>query len=509
MGFPLRSNIFRPNAPDQQYFARFPLQVAILFAPHHKVFRRELARLFAHLDQVTGSALAFFALLDPPEEWLQTSAAAEWWREYQWRAGSSGFTYDDGPLIYELTRLFGVRWADLPVLVISTSLWSGDLVICRTEPWLLEDQLTKLASLSRRSRPLGPQHLFDLLKELPATANAMRRRLGTGQLQRLREAYDVLSTLMPNGRLDRSRFRELTDVALNATRQQLAWLRLEPDPLVPMALLDEARDSSTRDESAAERHMVEAEAAADRNLQDAAGRLVPPATVAERVREALTRDDLPILELLDDESRVMVETALRVGNFLEREGFESIAHNWERSGPPPRVDFAPGAQGIWKAFELEVNLSVVQAARAGRSVRMPDFFARFDPALPVQKAVVYTGGGEARHPKNINQRERSKPRSDRQRFLTLGDSLHVAKALHGNPMEAFDRVVVMALGGPLPAKVLASWVAINELRNAGSHVRPISKEEYEQVLHKGLEPDVIGCLARIKGALSGHALISG
>ena len=53
-------------------------------------------------------------------------------------------------------------------------------------------------------------------------------------------------------------------------------------------------------------------------------------------------------------------------------------------------DFTGGAQGVWKAFELEANLSVIQAARHARGIAMPDFWSRFCHSIKPPEVIVET-----------------------------------------------------------------------------------------------------------------------
>src|SRR5262249_38743387 len=101
--------------------------------------------------------------------------------------------------------------------------------------------------------------------------------------------------------------------------------------------------------------------------EDAAGRLVAPATVASKVfkRFQNTRK-VAVEEMLEEESQVMLEQALKIGSLLELPGnaLDGIApFKWpsrrSRKKHQENFDFTPGAQGAWKAFENEVNFSII------------------------------------------------------------------------------------------------------------------------------------------------------
>ncbi len=84
----------------------------------------------------------------------------------------------------------------------------------------------------------------------------------------------------------------------------------------------------------------------------------------------------------------MAETALTLGDFLEGlrngslRGISPLQLGTRGRGYarwyPSEIDFTPCAQGAWKAFELEINLSIIQAARASISIKMPEYFTVYD-----------------------------------------------------------------------------------------------------------------------------------
>ncbi|MBE9251231.1 hypothetical protein IQ226_19260 [Dolichospermum sp. LEGE 00240] len=164
MGFPIRSNIFNSGSPSQKYFARFPIQVAILFKPSDTVFTDYLKAEFAGLDRSTGENLAFFAVLDPPEQWLQDHVNSRWWQTYQQTAGQSVFTLDDQVLMREISRLFGIPWHSLPAIVVSTNLWLAEHVSCPTSSEHLDIQLNELAKLPNQYGVPNIGHLVTTLE---------------------------------------------------------------------------------------------------------------------------------------------------------------------------------------------------------------------------------------------------------------------------------------------------------------------------------------------------------
>lgn len=209
---------------------------------------------------------------------------------------------------------------------------------------------------------------------------------------------------------------------------------------------------------------------------------------------------------------MMIETAVTIGSFLENlaetslRGLGLLGRRKPRGGYGSQrepslldLDFTPGAQGAWKAFELEINLSVVQAARWARDVTMPTYFSLHDPSLPYDSGIVHKGQ-RANMPitVNINQLDWADRASGRHRFIALGDALHVVRSMLGSAEERLDSVIQQTLGIQLPAQLLEEWIVICKIRNRGSHIHRLQREDYERVLRAVLAPANLGPLLRIK-----------
>lgn len=501
MGHPIRTNLFREGSNEREHFSRFPIQAAVLFSPSDRAFLDAFRDAFLHLDQLTGELVAFFAVLDPPQAWLEVAESREWWQRYSRHLGKVGYSQDDAVLVKEIARLFGVSWDELPVLVIANDLWLGRRLCVGTSIWEFEEQLAELTRIAREwERPrLGL--IADELSErfgkevrfLSGPANGSRR---------LERIYQFLESGGPHD--DRNdRFQRYLIDELWAVERALR------------SITTAAR--SPYDEGPRE-DLMEA-ASVDALLEDVAGRLTAPATVAFRERRNFL-DWHPQMgdagEGLDDFSLVNLETAYRVGKMLEldaEDGFHLRATprsvlTGGRPGPRLRApepirDFRSGAHGAWVAFEREINLSLVQAARAAQTVKMPELFALFDPALPKDRACVRVrnrSGGS--FTVNINAKGENFSETRWHRFLELGTALCTHATMSVDSKE-FDRVLRHCLGGTtIPKEVQDDWWAVHGIRNAGSHAqRPVNQQDYERVLRAVSDSRVMSPLLRIKSVL--------
>jgi hypothetical protein len=508
MGFPLRSNIFKHGTHEQREFASFPIQVAILFSPSDQQFVEAFREVFLHLDQITGEQVAFFAVLDPPQNWISSASERRWWQEYRDRFGQTNFTYDDRVLVKEIARLFKVSWHSLPSIVVGTDLWAGEFITSPTSVWTIERQLEALTQLVREWGRPNIDHIDQVISECSEFADAsiqyyppndeLRHRLG--------RAYGAMNATSDQSS-NKRKYNNYPQEELKAAIKTLDNFRQQSEYL----------DFPHTDNFLEDTLLVE------EILEDIAGQLVIPATVAMRVWQGLQKEaSIPLSESLDEESLIMIETALRVGNFLEKstkstsnpsdfatrrpsrdQGFNKNDVSSKKSNQYEKVDFTPGAQGIWKAFEREINLSLIQAARASRNVTMPQFFALYDPSRKVQGRV-RTGQDNGDRPiyRDINQVDRRDPRLKNHKFLSLGDALFVVRALQNKRTEKFDQTIVDCLGNQLDEYLFRVWKKTCDIRNTSSHVERLAYPDYQKLIEQVLDFNVLNPLMKIKQCLS-------
>lgn len=523
MGFPLRSNVFVSGTNEQRYFASFPIQAAVLFSPNDQQFSEAFREIFLSLDRLTGDDVAFFAVLDPPQDWLEEAKDRSWWQDYQQNMGQTGFTYDDPVLVGEIARLFRVSWSSLPCLVAGTNLWAGEYIMTPTSTFYIERQLEALTQLARTWGQPNVGHIDQTLSELIGDKAEYHPPDYTLR-NRLNRVYGVLETApRPDQDFNFEQYWQYLNTELHLVENELNRVRQHREDT------DAPKLNSAFEEA----------------VENATGMLVAPATVARRVQERFQNSrDIPLVDSLDEESVVMIQTGLRVGELLEQVADDEQGTLSRRRSPfhgqnifpvqdpragrrPVVIDFTPGAQGAWKAFEREINLSVIQAARTSRQVKMPDFFALYDQSLPRPFGQVRTGSDRKGEPiiKDINQLDWERKQTRQHRFLSLGDAFYViTKGMMGRSTENFDRVVQSCLQPnlrqsvnrvrfdqviqrpsrqqSLPCELIEAWERIYRIRNKSSHTEPLTRTDYEQVLQDALSPDVLLPLMKIKKALS-------
>lgn len=497
MGYAIRNNIFQDN-DTQRYFKRFPVQVAVLFSPSDDEFSDHFADLFLHLDQMTGNELVFFAVLSPPEDWLQVARHRSWWREYEQRFGRSPFTFDNTVLAYELAQLFNVNWGSLPALIVGTNLWTSEFLTVPTGSRFIEKQLNTLTNLVKERGQPNINQIAATLEDafgLPSTYDPASQ----DKLQKLDRFYEALGSIDNRSKVHRIAEQELR-AAIAGIKQ--IYLSREATPAEPQEI-----------------HPL-LEPAANQAIAELIGNLVAPFSALSYAIE--DRQTAPArlalvpagIENLEEESKINIRTALLVEKMMwevhlqkyRKSAYDDPYYDKRRL----KLDWTPTVQGLWKALELEANLSTIQAARKARGVKMPDLFALYDPGLNVNSGRVETANGRK---KDINQKSTGKPEH---RFLTLGDAWHVTKAMNNSQdawhvteamnnsqKESFQDIIRRCLGDSFPSEVLDNWFKVIQPRNKGSHIEPMGRAEAEEINDYVLKSGLLDVLTRVKVHLKG------
>jgi hypothetical protein len=474
MGFPIRTNIFSERI-DNSWIKKFPVQMIVLFSPGDREFLTTFKELFLDLDQLTGHDVIFFAVLDPPDDWIKVANNRKEWPGY-WKQQSINHSMDDRMLVEEIASKFNVLWSELPVIIVSTNLWNAEYIAFRTSPLLITGQMQALKKLAQKSR-----ESFDL--DIGYIAKALSDRSA------VKVTYNP-----PNfeTKKDLARFYEILD-----SENQPGIVQYWDD--IYFRYFNRSRNNNQYEiyDQPQKNNL-----AFDSLQRFNASLLVPFVARSEieheRFLEQQYKENSELAKLdVDDESWTMMSRALRIGRFIDELEHNQLVignNDYRRT----LEDYSPAAQGLWKGFEREINLSIVQAFRNARTISMPKYFARFCPD--------FAGNSIIKTPKNkvdINRLDWDDPAEKRHRFLELGPAYHCTKAMMGNTDEVFDQVILNCLeGSQLPDYLLIVWKEINQIRNPPSHTELLSREGFARIIDMVLKDDNLSVLTRIKRALS-------
>jgi hypothetical protein len=278
MGVWLRSNIFRPGSREQQEYARFPIQATVLFSPNDRPFADAFDNLFPQLHRLTGQHIVFFAVLDNGSS----------------RDPEPGTGPNNAVLVREIARLFRVPWQWFPCIVAATDLWTLETVVVPTSQSTVERQFRALTALAKDYGKPALDDIYDVL----CTAGTERGSIQTadeGRRIRLSRLYEILESA-DFGHHDR--LLKLVREEVDAVERSLNRLHRSS-----------AKHGDWIDDSFTENIFA-----------DASGRLVAPAVAVNKRERPRGYELAPnLIEDLDDESRVMIQTGGLIADFFATE----------------------------------------------------------------------------------------------------------------------------------------------------------------------------------------------
>jgi hypothetical protein len=346
--------------------------------------------------------------------------------------------------------------------VAGTDLWTLETVTVPTSEHKIESQFRALTTLAEERLQPTIEEIYDVLCSAGEEEGSYRA-VDDQARKKLGRFYETLEAADAG---DHPRLRWLVKSVLNAVKKDLGRLRKLRSPRQQMRFADDSYSENV--------------------LADATGCLVAPAVAVTKRHEPLGyQPDADILENLEDESRVMIRTGGLIAEFFATEVGASSTY--------VSLDYAPPLSSLWKAYELELNLSLIQVARQTRGISMPDFFALYEPLFGAIKVPVRFDGQNARV--NINRQDLESIGRRGQKALMLAAALGVVDAMTLDG--TFNDLIFRYLGRSLPDDFKANADRILALRNQGSH-RPLDETSYNEFLSMDLNRNDLALLSKIK-----------
>lgn len=430
---------------DAEYFTRskarlasVPLQVLLLHSPADEEIGSVIHNDAERIQAMTGEDVTVLVPIDATAPWVaQVSMAPT-----AWNRSPAAWT-----MLGQFVSLAGVRWDELPALVIGRSPFTGRRLIVRTSAASLVDQLRTVASVSKE---------MGLDVRVAGVRRALRQRHGEQRL-----SSRTVSKSAPDQVVDAALASVAGVVAFGETpklEQRADWFESSP---IEFAVYSRSFEQPTRSEPLLVTRLAMTTQAAIQSV-----RITPP------VPEELDR----LAQRLDDACRTFLYTALVLERPLEDLPFDP--------------DFGAAGLPLCNLLERLLNLGPVQVARNSRGVPMPPRYTMFDPELPAGKALVDTSKSERSRYVDINQVDPHSP-VGHHRFLTIGESRHVVHAM------ARDSLL---RGSCLVEELKAIEQAAREIgaiRNQHAHAVPMGRTAWLHVREFMLDPNVLNHLVEM------------
>ena len=405
----------------------------------HPIFHKRISEIFDSLDSATGRDFLFFALVNPPERWLERSANRDYYREFQsrdWQAyrllepTNAIKSRDESTAAYSIATSLKIPFEDLPCLVMTDDFQKRESTWVKTCPQHIFEQLGRLGHIATYG---APSRLDGFRHELDLCGGSGAERLVSSLAKAL---SDVLSFLL--ARTNDSRYPQAGARArgsLGELRNDLKELKANFD------------DSKTKE------------------LDDLCLKIGSFLTHLNNRRNKDLDNFISSNEnYLEQESKTFLKTAHGVLNGLHQQD-----------------DFSPGIICLTKAFEREINLSAVHWIRNELGIELPKYFNKLAPTGPakcqcslphgIDIIVDFNKGRRRRHEKGRRRRHETKwiPPG-------IGESKHAYKSMterHGARL-------------PIPVekhrRLLTNWNNIAQLRNDAAHYEIMEKRSVLTVM---------------------------
>lgn len=345
----LRQDILRVTA---QYKA---FAFIIHDANRHTTFHRALGELFDRLDYVTGPNLMFFAMVKPPQAWIERASQREYYQAFDRLQGMSMYYHPSQKsdhlqselMAFSLSQELQIDF-ERPTIIITSQPGSKTFFHIQTDETKIEAQLCNLGYMVSRMEP-GQE----LDEQFIRQCMGMEQKWQSGSPilnQTLAKALtDTLSFVILLNKEDRSQSFAYQNALIT-----IAGLQKQ---------LKEVRDGSIEGMEQFETLSI---------------KLATLLALPEYELESSLEPAEPVVnkEFLEYETRQMLKTGMRVYRLLIQ------PHPAELKNLTNQIDdFSPGVVCFAKVFEREANLSLVHWIRRELGVKLPEYFDRYQPGV--------------------------------------------------------------------------------------------------------------------------------
>lgn len=455
----------------------FGLLAFILHSPgRHAELHRKLQTDFEILDRTTGHNLLFFTAIEPSEEWLRSAGGRHYLSKItsHYTSIARGLACPDSDAtLCALTRAFSIN--TLPAIVVLDPKTPDDCAILQTSALEIEQQLGRLASCA---------------SDHPSQETPLRNRLSTWRLG------EVLQWTARGKAIYRAALA-LTGVAADGTglesrearnilkRKILKFSQINRNGAVQQNVAKDALETSDADLKEFQMELpsfypdrpVWMDEPDPESTECAVGLLLDAAFYMASLSPQRPREFESSPSLLSGIDRKNLE--------LEASGALASAQSILRAGAM-MSDYSPLLICIAKAFESEMNASIIQWYRLQLGVNMPEFFKRHAPGV---SAVV----GSSYRPVDFNATRGAgvwHPPS-------LGQSLWVAVNHFSTCPEQLSEDQFESL--------LRLWQTFLPLRNSAAHAGLTHRQDYQesaQLWYFFKDSGLLATLLRLKTTLT-------
>lgn len=405
--------------------ASFRLFAFIIHDPEaHPEFDRFLSHNFDEFDYITGPHFLFFALVDPPKEWLRHARGRGYYEkirsretEQMLRSDQAIVSADSSLTAFTLATSLNIPTELLPCLIVTDNFQADQFVWVKTCKDHIREQLQFLGYVASRSkRPVRFER-----SQLDLCDGWGTKSLTTSLADTLTDLLSFIVTRRSSIPYERHLAQERASHALKSLSTSLQALKETPES-----------DGETFDRLCVTLSTYLAHLADDSTITSNICSIPP--TLLEQDSYQILRTAYKVLEVLlagDYRSALMVR---------------------------PDYDFTPAVVCFAKVFERESNFSLVHWIRKELGISLPAYFNKPQPGIvaKVQSTDFNANRGGSWLPPGIGKSE----------FACL--KMAKTRLPAGWDQVSWDFLT-------------RSWKTIRERRNEAAHVRFVSEEPAYEV----------------------------
>lgn len=425
----------------------------------HVEFDDVLNRLLDRLDYATGRRLLFFALVRPESANIEGLRDRPYFTVFEDMSpqvrhlaspGAIPISPNPSASAWAFSQALGIPFDSLPCIVTTDDLLSPEIEVIHSGPSTLYDQLSELGFQAERSSRMladeGDQRISPREDTVRLTRSlAATLALVLGGIQATVEGRGE------GGEEYLAAFKELLSDLLHDLKQARRGLNADDESLEQVE------------------HLALTVAGVLQSLAE------PSPSERGRLEEPLGSD------LFDHETRIVLQTGLQC--------LRAIDGPRLLGGRLSLLDYSPSLLYFAKAFENEMNLSVVHWVRQRLGISLPKNFNK------VQRGASAKYSSERVNPPidfNRGHGGAWKPPSLGQAELVFSECVGCSDATRGRSSSSGQLELAFrdrpgdSVPGPFDpdtcARLMESWQAIRSLRNQAAHDAIVARDECQAVM---------------------------
>lgn len=465
--------------------SKFNLFAFIIHDPvQHKEFNDYLRKNFLSIHRYTGKKFLFFALAQPPDNWLKEvegSGFSDFYNLWPWKTGEKYREITSIKVVSDtLANLFKIDITDSPGVIIFKNFREKEFLYVGTDQEMLENQFYLLTGHSSHAGDLNLYELYKRLGSSPFVGKGIFLKYNNSPII---ELLDTVVTEITH------RTGSISPDKTETHLTELENLFMEELHTVLASIRRELKEDDLLDEDHLE-HVYEILSKLSSIL----------------ITRSSQRMDQPKSRLLDylstyfeDDSLRSLRTSLLIKKVLD--------YNQRQQSNKDGYDYATVGIGFARAFENEINLSFAHFVRKKLEINLPPYFCKHEAGVP---AVMMVSGKYGPFELNFNyKKDKNIINGLDWSPLEIGKNLKAFEEININKAKYADMYeeLLTRFGSEKLDVLLKNWRLIRNIRNDCAHPNTVTRQNIdmlEEAYISLMENGIFEVLAELKYSYKGE-----